>query len=89
MPSTKGLDHAVHSLGLKLSGRLCTISAPRRCGSFWRVQLLNSFNRVCRSVISVANVANLLYCERYLKKRNQTISSHQSFFHATTSSYHS
>ena len=59
IPSTRGLDHAVHSFGLKSSGRLCMISAPRRCGSFWSVQLLKSLSRVWRSVISVAS---LLYC---------------------------
>jgi hypothetical protein len=59
MPSTRGLDHAVHSFGSKSRGRLCIMSVPRRCGSFWSVQLLKSLSRVCRSVISVAS---LLYC---------------------------
>ena len=46
IPSTRGLDQADQFFGSKSVGRLCMMSAPRRCGSFCRVHVLNNFSRV-------------------------------------------
>jgi len=46
MPLVSGPFQPVQSFGSKSSGRLCIMSAPRRWGSFWSVQVLKSFSRV-------------------------------------------
>ncbi len=61
MPSTRGLDQADQLFGSKSEGKLCMTSAPRRCGSFCRVHVLNSLSRVWRSEMSVDSC---VYCCR-------------------------
>ena len=59
IPSTRGLVQAGQLFESKSMGKLCIMSARRRCGSFCRVHVLKSLSHVWRSKIFVDNC---VYC---------------------------